>query len=192
MSGDRPLPTSRHSPPYPPMKSSLKTVLALAASTVLFASCSSADRTTTPPPVPSAPDDTLAQPFDTFMPPNVQFEVAAEAGTCPETVSLWELGLGFEGGADHTVVADFVPLATAPAEIVQSEDRHIVYTAPLKADFADCTGTATSQYLSMYAFQFGNGTVQFELNLRGDDGFRDIRYADISANRPYIHWRAAE
>ncbi|MBE9109387.1 hypothetical protein IQ273_08150 [Nodosilinea sp. LEGE 07298] len=175
------------------MEFPLKIMLALAVGTVLLASCRSAsDRAPSPAPTTPNPDDTLAQPFGTFMSPNVQFEVAAETGTCPETVSLWEFGLGFEGGADHTVVADFAPLATAPAEILQSEDRRIVYAAPLKAGFADCTGTATSQYLSMYAFQFGDGTVQFKLDLRGDDGFRDIRYADISANRPYIHWRAAE
>ncbi|MGG6237112.1 hypothetical protein ACQ4N7_00605 [Nodosilinea sp. AN01ver1] len=168
------------------MKASLKIVLAL-ASTVLLASCS----TSSEPPLAS-PDDTLAQPVDTFSPPNVQFEVAAEAGTCPETVSLWEFGLGFEGGADHTVVADVAPIAIAPPEITSSEERQVVYTAPLAAEFGDCTGTATSQYLSMYTFRFGDGNVQFELDLRGDDGFRDIRYADISANRPYVYWRAAE
>ncbi|MGB3310070.1 MAG: hypothetical protein WA939_07390 [Nodosilinea sp.] len=167
--------------------------MTLAVSSVFFASCSDAgNRASSPEPPLSNSDNTLAQPFDTFMSPNVQFDVAAEAGTCPETVSLWEFGLGFEGGADHTVVADFAPLATEPAEIIQSEDRHIIYAAPLKADFADCTGTATSEYLSMYTFQFGDDNVQFELDLRGDDGLRDIRYADISANRPYIHWRAAE
>lgn len=168
------------------MKSSLKLVLAL-ASTVLLASCS-----TNPAPPLTNPNDTQAQPVDTFTAPNVQFEVTAEAGTCPETVSLWEFGLGFEGGADHTVVADFGPLAAAPAAIVQSEERYIVYAAPLKAEFADCTATANSQDLSLYTFQFGDGNLQFELNLRGDDGFRDIRYADLAANRPYIFWRAAE
>ncbi|MGB3199406.1 MAG: hypothetical protein WBA99_00800 [Nodosilinea sp.] len=168
------------------MKSSLKLVLAL-ASTVLWASCS-----TSPEPPLANSDDTLAQPVDTFSPPNVEFEVTTEAGTCPKTVSLWELGLGFEGGADHIVVANFGPIAAAPAEIVQSEERYIVYAAPLKTEFADCTATATAQYLSMYAFRFGDGTVQFELDLRGDDGFRDIRHTDISANRPYIYWRAAE
>ncbi|PSN11559.1 hypothetical protein C7293_23780 [filamentous cyanobacterium CCT1] len=164
--------------------------MTLAFSTVLLASCS--DRTPSPEPPLANPDDTLAQPFDTFMSPNVEFEVTAEAGTCPETVSLWEFGLGFEGGADHTVVPDFAPIVIGSPEIVSSEERRVVYAAPLATDFADCTGTATSDYLSMYAFQFGDGTARFELDLRGDDGFREIRCADISANRPYIHWRAAE
>ncbi len=44
----------------------------------------------------------------------------------------------------------------------------------------------------MYTFYFEDGQVRFELDLTDDQGFREIRYADISANRPYIHWRAAE
>ncbi|PSR14331.1 hypothetical protein C8255_24270 [filamentous cyanobacterium CCP3] len=175
------------------MKSSLKIGFALATSTVLLASCSRAgDRAPNPEPQRSNPGDNLEQPVDTFMSPNVQFEVTADAGTCPATVSLWEFGLGFEGGADHTVVADFAPIATGSPEITSSEERRVVYAAPLTADFADCPGTATSEYLSMYRYRFDSGNVYFELDLVGDDGFRKIRYADISANRPYVHWRATE
>lgn len=165
------------------MKASLNIVLALAGA-VLLASCSTRD--------PLANPDVPAQPVDSFISPNVRFDVITEAGTCPATVGLWEFGLGFEGGADHTVVADFAPMAEAPAAIAQSEERHVVYAAPLKDEFADCTGTATSPYLSMYTFRFVDGTVQFELDLQDDDGFREIRYADLSAQRPYIHWQAAE
>lgn len=145
--------------------------------------------------IPSASGQETVSPIatdTTFLPPNVTFEVTVESGTCPVTVSLWELGWAFEGGADHTVVVDFAPIANLPVQIVQSEDRRVVYEAPLTEPFADCFGTAQSEYLSMYTVQFGNGTVQFDLDLTTGDGFREIRYTDISANRPYVHWRAAE
>lgn len=133
-----------------------------------------------------------SQPVDTFRPPNLTFAVQAEAGTCPETVALWELGLAFEGGADHTVVADFAPISRLPVEILQSEEHRIVYGAPLQPDFATCVGSARSDAWSMYAFQFSDGQLRFELDLTNSDGFREIRYADVAVNRPYVYWRAAE
>lgn len=126
------------------------------------------------------------------MEPNVQFEVTAESGTCPDTVGLWEFGWSFEGGADHTVVVDTSAIASQPAQLITSEAKRVVYEATLKNEFASCVGTADSEYLSMYDLSFANGKVQFDLDLTNDDGFREIRYADISANRPYVHWRAAE
>ena len=143
--------------------------------------------TDTPADQPTVDSTTL-----TNMEPNVQFEVVAESGTCPDTVGLWEFGLGFEGGADHTVVVDTTAIASQPAQLITSEAKRVVYEAPLKPEFASCVGTAESEYLSMYYLRFANGKVQFDLDLTNDDGFREIRYADISANRPYVHWRAAE
>jgi|GEM_PF-2058837 len=139
---------------------------------------------------PKSPD-TSDYPDRTIQ-PNVQFPVVAESGTCPETVAVWEFLLGFEGGADHTVVADFGAIATLPVEVVQSEAQRVVYEAPLNEEFATCVGTARSEYLSMYAFEFGEGKVRFDLDLTNSDGFREIRYADVSVNRPYVYWRAAE
>lgn len=167
-----------------------KTVLALVGSSVI-ASCSGANPSVSAPaPVDTAPN---APPtVNTFAPPNVQFPVTTTAGTCPDTVDLWELGLGFEGGADHTVVVDFPAIATAPTEILRSEERRITYVAPLREEFADCAGTATSEALAMYSVRFDDGKVHFDLDLSRGDGSYTIRYADLSAHRPYIYWRAEE
>lgn len=157
-----------------------------------IAGCSPSHNVTTEP--PSVPVTTPPVPSteETFVSPNVDFAVVGESGTCPETVSLWEFGWALEGGADHTVVVDFRPIALQPVQIVESEERRVVYEAPLNDMFADCVGTARSPHLSMYSLRFGNGTVQFDLDLTEDDGFREIRYADISVDRPYVYWRAAE
>ncbi|PSN18218.1 hypothetical protein C7271_13690 [filamentous cyanobacterium CCP5] len=128
----------------------------------------------------------------TFMEPNMRFEVVAESGTCPETIGLWEFALGFEGGADHTVVVDTQTVASQPAQIVLSGPQRVLYEAPLKPELASCLAVARSEYLSMYTITFGEGKVQFEADLTNRDGFLEIQYADISAQRPYVHWRAAE
>ncbi|MFQ4135533.1 hypothetical protein PGN35_004365 [Nodosilinea sp. PGN35] len=160
--------------------------LALVVGSCLIASCSASG----PPAAPT--QDTPAAAFDTFMPPNVQLPVAVTAGTCPATVDLWELGLGFEGGADHTVAIDFPAIATGPTEILHSEERRIIYVAPLQDEFAACVGTADSEALIMYSFHFGNGKVHFDLDLTEGNGSHTIRYADLSVNRPYVYWRAEE
>lgn len=152
---------------------------------VAIASCSAVNDISVQETAPAAIDNT-------FLAPNVVFNVAKESGTCPDSIGLWELGWAFEGGADHTVVVDTLPITSQPAQIVQSEDRRIVYAAPLTADLASCVGTARSERLAMYTVQFSDGQLQFELDLATGDGFREIRYADISAGRPYVHWRAAE
>ncbi|MGP1384477.1 MAG: hypothetical protein ACTS2F_13010 [Thainema sp.] len=169
-------------------------ILASLAVAISLTSCSLSGELSTNSGSTNAPAD---QPtFDSTtlmdMEPNVQFEVTAESGTCPDTVGLWEFGLGFEGGADHTVVVDTSAISSQPAQLTVSEAKRVVYEAPLKDEFASCVGTANSEYLSMYDLSFADGKVQFDLNLTNDDGFREIRYADISANRPYVHWRAAE
>ncbi|MDB9313336.1 hypothetical protein PN462_09520 [Spirulina sp. CS-785/01] len=150
---------------------------------VLLVSCTSQP--------PSEPVASPVSPSTTLDVPNVSFTVEAEGGNCPEAIGLWELMLGFEGGADHTVIADFSPIAKLPVKIVQSQDRLVMYQAPLQEEYSSCTGIAQSEALTMYAFRFREGNLQFTVDLTQGQGYRNIRYADISANRPYVHWRAA-
>jgi hypothetical protein len=137
----------------------------------------------------NAQQDPLAQ---TRVQPNVQFNVQRQAGTCPQTVGLWMFMLGFEGGADHTVIAQTQAIASAPAKLIVSEKKRAEYEAPLRGEYASCVGQASSQLLSAYNFQFRDGKVYFRMDVTRDDGYREILYKGVSANRPYIHWRAAE
>jgi hypothetical protein len=100
--------------------------------------------------------------------------------------------LGFEGGADHTVIAQTQAIASAPAKLIVSEKKRAEYEAPLRGEYASCVGQASSQLLSAYNFQFRDGKVYFRMDVTRDDGYREILYKGVSANRPYIHWRAAE
>jgi hypothetical protein len=164
-----------------------KPLLVLAMGSCLIASCNpSTPSTATPPEASPRPA------FDTFVAPNVQIPVTATAGNCPDTVDLWAMSQGYEGGADHTVVVDFPAIALGPTDLLPAADQRVVYVAPLREEFAACVGTAESEALAMYVFYLENGSVHFTLNLEERDGTFDIRYADVSANRPYIYWRAAE
>jgi hypothetical protein len=145
----------------------------------------------------SSPPATLAQAqTDPSAPaqikPNYQFNVQRQSGSCPKSVGLWMFMLGFEGGADHTVVADTQAIASAPAKLVVSQQKRLEYEAPLRSQYASCVGQASSPLLSAYNFQFRNGKVNFRMDVSQGDGYREILYKGMSASRPYIHWRAAE
>ncbi len=156
----------------------------------LLASCEGLNPDAGAPPGALLPQEATLHTFDTFTAPNVQLPVTATAGTCPDTVDLWIISQGFEGGADHTVVVDFPAIATGPTEILPFPDQRVVYLAPLREEFATCVGTADSEALAMYSIFLEEGNVHFALNLEERDGTFEIRYADLSANRPYIYWRA--
>lgn len=136
-----------------------------------------------------AQQDPLAQ---TVIQPNVQFNVQRQSGNCPETVELWMFMQGFEGGADHTIVAETQAIASAPVKLAVSEKKRREYEAPLKSEYATCVGESRSDLVRAYNFQFRDGKVRFRMDLSWFDGYSEILYKGISASRPYIHWRAAE
>ncbi|MEW5861048.1 MAG: hypothetical protein AB1861_27350 [Cyanobacteriota bacterium] len=140
-----------------------------------------------------SPAETPTDPFaQTQREPNFVFNVEPQSGTCPKTVGLWMFVQGYEGGADHTVVADTQAIASAPAKLVVSEKKRLEYEAPLSSEYASCVGQARSDLTSTYNFQFRDGKVRFRMDVSRDDGYREILYKGVSAFRPYIHWRAEE
>jgi hypothetical protein len=137
----------------------------------------------------NAQQDPFAQ---TRVEPNFQFNVQRRAGTCPQSVGLWLFSLGFEGGADHTVIPNTEAIASGPTKLVVSEKKRLEYEVPLRSEYTSCVGQASSELLTAYNFQFRNGKVYFRMDVSRDDGYREILYKGVSANRPYIHWRATE
>ena len=151
----------------------------------------------TSPTLESSPTATLAQaqtnPSASIqMQPNLQFNVQRQAENCPQTVGLWMFMLGFEGGADHTVIANTQAIASAPAKLVVSQPKRLEYEAPLRSEYASCVGQASSEQFRAYNFQFRNGKVSFRMDMTWMDGYTEILYKGVSASRPYIHWRATE
>ncbi|MFQ4135341.1 thermonuclease family protein [Nodosilinea sp. PGN35] len=134
-------------------------------------------------------DLAISAPID--LEPNLSLPVQADSGQCPESVDLWAFRNGFEGGANHIVVVDLPQIATAPAEPTAAIAGQVVFTAPLRSQFSQCSGSATAEQMAMYQAEFADGQVRFTLNLTGD-GTREVLASGVSVDRPYAFWRAAE
>ncbi|MBC6433851.1 hypothetical protein FM036_25670 [Nostoc sp. HG1] len=128
--------------------------------------------------------------------PNMILNVKSEAGACPQTVGIWTFLLPFEGGAEHTAVADTRPIAN-PARLVASGKKFVEYEAQLYERYASCVGSAKSQRPPVYNFQFRNGKVYFRLDFPTKEnqstGFTDILYQGLAgSSRPYVRWTYGE
>ncbi|WOD41540.1 thermonuclease family protein [Nodosilinea sp. E11] len=134
-------------------------------------------------------DLAIAAPMD--LEPNLALPVQTDSGQCPESLDLWAFRNGFEGGANHIVVVDMPQIATALAQQVATTADQVVFTAPLRPEFSQCSGSASSEQMAMYQAEFAAGQVRFTLNLTGD-GTREVLASGVSVDRPYVFWRAAE
>ncbi|MEA5602078.1 hypothetical protein [Nostoc sp. UHCC 0252] len=119
--------------------------------------------------------------------PNLILNVKREAGACPQTVGIWTFMLPFEGGAEHTAVADI-----RNAKLVASGKKFLEYEAPLRQSYASCIGSAKSERPPVYNFQFRNGKVSFRLDLNQATLNTTITYQGLGGFRPYVRWIATE
>ncbi len=119
--------------------------------------------------------------------PNMILNVKSEAGACPKTVGIWTFLLPFEGGAEHTAVADI-----RNAKLVASGKKFLEYEAPLRQSYASCVGSAKSERPLVYNFQFRNGKVYFRLDLNQATLNTTITYQGTGGFRPYVRWIATE
>ena len=78
-----------------------------------------------------SPTATLAQPAKPVLPktsPNTLLKVKRQLGNCPKTVGLWTSYRYYEGGGEHTVIADTSAIAKA-AQIISSGNKLVDYKA---------------------------------------------------------------
>lgn len=126
--------------------------------------------------------------------PNLTFNVERQSGNCPKTVKLWVAWRYYEGGGEHTVIADTVPMA-GTARIVSSNKKLVEYKAPLKKTYNSCIGQAKSPSQDYpYQFQFRDGNVYFRVELPPDTPSTpsEITYQSVVASRPYVRWAIAD
>jgi hypothetical protein len=119
--------------------------------------------------------------------PNMIFNVKRQAGTCPDTIGIWTFLLPFEGGAEHTAVADI-----RGAKLVASGKKFVEYEAPLRQSYTSCVGNAKSETPPVYNFQYRNGKVYFRLDLNKATLNTTITYQGTGGFRPYVRWIAGE
>jgi hypothetical protein len=174
------------------------TSINLSFTLLLLTACqSTAERTSSPnspstSASPAAETPTVEVPPQPFTEPNLVTDVQVESGTCPETVGIYSFLLPYEGGAEHTVVADLWGIARLP-ELVSQQENYIEYQATLSDRYADCVGTATIKMPNVYTFGFGDGQVRFSVDLPEIDApALAITNHEIVAQRPYIRWAIAD
>jgi hypothetical protein len=124
--------------------------------------------------------------------PNVKLPVQRSAGTCPETVGLWWFLLPYEGGAEHTVVADTRAFADT-VKLVSSTKQFVEFASPLRSNYASCVGKTTAKEYTFYNLEFKNKQAFFRVDLRKINASdRLITYKTTVASRPYVRWAIAD
>lgn len=125
--------------------------------------------------------------------PNTTINVSKRSGNCPSNMNLWTSFRAYEGGGEHTVIADTSVVASA-ARLNNSGAKFVEFSAPLKSEFASCVGEATSDEEPIYRFRFGNKRVVFRMDLSSlrPGTLTRINYRGVVSSRPAIRWAIAD
>lgn len=125
--------------------------------------------------------------------PNVELNVKRTSGNCPKTVGLWWIGLPYEGGAEHTVVADTVAF-TNDTKLVPSDNQYFVeFVANLNSEYVSCIGKVQSPEYVFYNLEFKQKKVYFRVDLRHLNApGKLIVDKTVAAFRPYVRWAIAD
>jgi hypothetical protein len=135
-------------------------------------------------------------------PPDLVLKVERQSGNCPKTIGLWTAIRYYEGGGEHTVIADTwaMPYGAAKAQyasraqLTSSTKKLVEYKAPLRTVYATCVGQAKASEDYPYQLQFGNGNVAFKVKLPPDTPANpsEIMEKSILGARPYVRWQIAD
>ena len=136
---------------------------------------------------------TAAAPSLPATQPNLTFNVQRQSGACPRTVSLWHSTRYYEGGGEHTAIANTAAIAGA-ARLVGANKKYAEFRAPLQRAYASCVGVARSNEDYPYVFRFGGGNVTFRVELPQDTPSSPMIVSDrrVMANRPMVRWAIAD
>ncbi|MBD2491567.1 hypothetical protein [Aulosira sp. FACHB-615] len=125
--------------------------------------------------------------------PNVQLKVQRTSGTCPQTVGLWWLILPYEGGAEHTVIAETRDFADTTQLVASNNKLFVEFVSPLRSNYANCIGQTQSQEYPFYNVRFKNKKAYFRVDLRNINAPGQlITYKTVAASRPYVRWAIAD
>lgn len=125
--------------------------------------------------------------------PNTTIDVSRRSGNCPGNMKLWTSFRYYEGGGEHTVIADTSNIASS-ARVTNSGAKFVEFSAPLKSEFASCVGEAVSDSEPIYRFRFADRKVIFRMDLsRLRPGtITRINYKGVVSSRPAIKWAIAD
>ncbi|MBD2594070.1 hypothetical protein H6G74_06965 [Nostoc spongiaeforme FACHB-130] len=125
--------------------------------------------------------------------PNVKLKVQRTSGTCPQIVGLWWLILPYEGGAEHTVIAETRDFADTTQLVASNNKLFVEFVSPLRSNYANCVGQTQGQEYPFYNVQFKNKKAYFRVDLRKINAPGQlITYKTVAAFRPYVRWAIAD
>lgn len=122
-------------------------------------------------------------------PPNITLPIHRASGNCPTTIDLWTDFRYYEGGGENTVILDTTAIA-GPAKFMDSQDRVVIYGAPLQPRYVSCVGWVISEDEPQYNIwlQFGSAYFRFDLDTVPGRFESAITYQNIVAGRPFLRW----
>jgi hypothetical protein len=108
-------------------------------------------------------------------------------------VNLWHSTRYYEGGGEHTVIANTAAIA-GTARLVTANKKYAEFRAPLQRAYASCVGVARSNEDYPYLFRFGGGNVTFRVQLPQETPSNPSIISDraVMANRPMVRWAIAD
>ena len=135
----------------------------------------------------------LVKPVLPKTPPDIVLKVERQSGTCPKTIGIWTAFRYYEGGGEHTVIADTWSIA-GRVQLISSGKKSVEYKAPLNTYFASCIAQAKAGEDYPYWFRFGNSSVSFRVELPPDTPANPsiITAKSILGARPYVRWAIAD
>jgi len=125
--------------------------------------------------------------------PNTTINVSKRSGNCPSNIKFWNSFRSYEGGGEHTIIAETSNIASG-ARLTNSGAKFVEFTAPLKSEFASCVGEAISNEEPIYRFQFSNKNVIFRIDFSSLPSGTQTRisYKGVVSSRPAIRWAIAD
>lgn len=134
-----------------------------------------------------------AKPVLPTTPPDIVLKVERQSGTCPKTIGIWTAFRYYEGGGEHTVIADTWVIADR-AQLISLGKKLVEYKAPLKTYLASCVGQAKAEEDYPYRFRFSNSNVSFRVELPPDTPANPSEFTarSILGARPYVRWAIAD
>jgi hypothetical protein len=125
--------------------------------------------------------------------PHVTLNVQRSSGKCPQRIGLWWFVLPYEGGAEHTVVADTKEFADTTKLVSSNNKQFVEFVSPLRSNYASCVGRTSGQEYTFYNVEFKDKKAYFRVDLRKIDApARLITYKNVVASRPYVRWAIAD
>lgn len=130
--------------------------------------------------------------------PDLSIPIHTNAGNCPDAIAFWEELRPYEGGVEIGTVLDTAAVAVGPARFMDSQDKVVIYAAPLSPEYASCSGWVDS-YSDSYTenlqynvwFQWSHIYFRFDLNSI-EVRPTEIEYQSVWAGRPYVRWAIAD